>query len=173
MRESAAESAQNFLRDVRKGAIGDARHAVLLVNDEADTRKPRRDTARTRRESAERQCAAWTHATHQSPRLKNCTRDAQRCADQRAPAFAANTADVQGFDGQSGVRHETRFESANTSEPKHRNIPRLQFLRDRDARKNVSARTAGHDEDMRGAHARAAASEVASGAAGSCPRVTS
>ena len=146
--EGVRKGLQYRRRDARQPAIGEARRCVLLVDHQRDALEPRGQATRPGREAAHAEHHRRPHAAEHRQRVEQAAREQQRRHQQLRDALAAQARDAHELDREAGLGHALRLEGVRRAHPGDRMAQFLQTRGDGQRGEDVTAGTAGHDEDV-------------------------
>ncbi len=144
LRERAGERLHHAARDFRKPFVGQPRDAVLLMQDDRNTERPRRQPARAGYIAAHAQHHIGLKTFHARPRLPPGVKNTHRGQQQRFHAFSTQAGDPDKIDLNAVFRHQVCFHAIGGPQPANLPSLRHQMVRYGKSWKDVSARSARH-----------------------------
>lgn len=146
--EGIREGLADTLGQRRQGTVGGTGHGVLLVNHHGHAGEFRRQAAGAGHIAAHAEHADRLQLAHHAQSLEQRLEQIERRTQQRLQALAAQTADVDQVQRQTGLGHQIVFDAARRAQPVHAVAARLELAGAGQRREDMSACAARHDQDI-------------------------
>jgi len=153
-RQHAGKTAEHAARQPGQPAVGRAGHRILFVHDQRRAAQRCHDAARESHIAAHAQHHVRPDIGQPAPGLRASARQQERQFQQRGGAAPAHALEAQGNQFDAARRHQPAFHLVGIAQPQHAPAALAQHFGHRQARHDVAARAARHDEDGRCAHTR-------------------
>ncbi len=145
-REGAREGGVDTRRHPRQHLVGQARDGVLLMNDQRNAFKARREPAWTTGEATEAHHQHRLELTDHAPRLQNSTRETKRNRRIARQPLATQARDLDPMQRVAGVRHQAILDATRAAQPMNLVTGRREGTRQRQRRDHMPSRAAGHHQ---------------------------
>ncbi|MNV41202.1 hypothetical protein D3C71_1328310 [compost metagenome] len=148
--QHARKAAEHAARHLGQALVRGAGHGILFVHHQRRAAQGRDHAPREGHVAAHAQHHVRTHIRQTRPRLCERAQQQERQFQQRGHSLAAHALEAQRHQFDTARRHKLAFHLVRVAQPQHAPAALAQHVSHGQARHDVPAGAAGHDQDGAG-----------------------